>query len=48
MIQRPKVSVVVIGYNIEKYINNCLDSLINQNYDNYEIVFVNDLYLFDI
>lgn len=42
MIQRPKVSVVVIGYNIEKYINNCLDSLINQNYDNYEIVFVND------
>lgn len=42
MIHNPKVSIVVIGYNIEKYIRNCLDSLINQDYDNYEIVFVND------
>lgn len=40
--QNPKVSIVVIGYNIEKYIRNCLDSLINQDYTNYEIIFVND------
>ena len=37
-----KVSVIVIGYNIEKYISNCLDSLINQTYDNIEILFIND------
>lgn len=42
LIKNPKVSIVVIGYNIEKYISNCLDSLLEQNYENYEIIFVND------
>ncbi len=37
-----KISVIVIGYNIENYISNCLDTLVNQTYPNYEIIFVND------
>lgn len=37
-----KVSVVVIAYNIEKYINRCLDSLINQTFKEIEIIVIND------
>lgn len=35
-------SVIVIGYNIEKYIEQCLQSILGQTYTNFEILFVND------
>ena len=35
-------SIIVIGYNIEKYLERCLDSVFSQSYLNYEVVFVND------
>lgn len=38
----PKVSVVVPVYNVEKYITDCLDSLVNQTLDEMEIIIVND------
>lgn len=38
----PKVSVVVPVYNVEKYITDCLDSLVNQTLDDMEIIIVND------
>jgi glycosyltransferase involved in cell wall biosynthesis len=38
----PKVSVIVPVYNCEKYISNCLDTILNQTYTNIEIVIVND------
>lgn len=37
-----KVSVVIPVYNGEKYISSTLESLLNQDFDNYEIVIVND------
>lgn len=37
-----KVSVIIPVYNGEKYLNKCLDSIINQTYNNIEIVIVND------
>ena len=37
-----KFSVVIPVYNVEKYIEKCLDSIVNQNYDDYEIVIVDD------
>ncbi len=37
-----KVSVVITLYNVEKYIKQCLDSVINQTYKNLEIVLVDD------
>ncbi len=37
-----KLSVVVPVYNVEKYIDKCLNSLVNQGIDDYEIIVVND------
>ena len=37
-----KVSVIVPVYNCEKFIDKCLDSILNQSYDNLEVVLVND------
>ena len=37
-----KVSVIVPVYNVEKYIKKCVESLINQEYRNFEIILIND------
>ena len=36
------ISVIVPIYNVEKYINQCIDSIINQTYKNLEIILVDD------
>lgn len=36
------VSIVVPVYNVEKYLHECLDSIITQTYKNLEIILVND------
>lgn len=38
----PLVSVVVAVYNVEKYLSQCLDSLVNQRLKEIEIIVVND------
>lgn len=38
----PKISIVVIGYNVEAYIEQCIESLLVQTYDDYDIVYVDD------
>lgn len=38
----PKVSVIVPARNEENFISKCLDSLLNQDYQNYEIVVIDD------
>ncbi|HEY9493187.1 MAG TPA: glycosyltransferase, partial [Nitrososphaeraceae archaeon] len=38
----PKVSVILPARNEEKYIAKCLDSLLNQDYRNLEIIAIND------
>lgn len=42
MINNPKVSVIVPVYNVESYLERCLDSLINQTLKDIEIITVND------
>ena len=37
-----KISIIVPTYNVEKYIAKCLDSLVIQDYDNYDVMVVND------
>ena len=36
------ISVIVPVYNVEKYLNRCVDSIINQTYKNLEIILVDD------
>lgn len=38
----PKVSIIIPMYNVEKYIEKCIESVINQTYKNLEIILVND------
>lgn len=37
-----KISVIIPCYNAEKYLEKCLDSVVNQTYKNLEIICVND------
>ena len=38
----PLVSVIIPVFNTEKYIEDCIFSVINQNYSRLEIIIVND------
>ena len=39
---KDKISIIVPIYNMEKYLNKCVNSIINQSYENLEIILVND------
>ena len=39
---KPLVSVIIPVYNVEKYIRECLDSIVNQTYKNLQIILVDD------
>ena len=38
----PKFSIVIPVYNVEDYIKECLDSIMNQTFKDYEVIVVND------
>ncbi|MBA6153570.1 glycosyltransferase family 2 protein [Gelidibacter maritimus] len=38
----PLISIIIPIYNVEKYLNECIDSVINQTYKNLEIILIND------
>lgn len=37
-----KISVIIPVYKTEQYISRCIDSVLNQSYDNFEIIIVDD------
>lgn len=37
-----KISIIITCYNLEKYIQNCIDSVKNQTYKNLEIIIIDD------
>ena len=38
----PKLSIIIPVFNVEQYLGKCVDSLLAQDYDNYEIILVDD------
>lgn len=42
VIDFPLISVIVPIYNVEKYLEKCLDSIVNQDYKNLEILLIDD------
>ncbi|MCM3724913.1 glycosyltransferase [Neobacillus cucumis] len=38
----PKVSLVIPVYNVEKYLHRCVDSILNQTFQDFEIILIND------
>ena len=40
--QPPLISVVIAAYNVEKYIEECLNSIINQTFQHWECIIVDD------
>lgn len=41
-VSNPLISVIIPVYKVEKYLEKCVDSVINQTYDNLEIILVDD------
>lgn len=37
-----RVSIIVPVYNVEHYLDKCIDSLVHQSYNNIEILLIND------
>ena len=38
----PKISIIVPVYNVEKYLDQCIRSIVNQTYKKLEIILVDD------
>lgn len=38
----PKISIIVPIYNVEKYINKCVDSILGQTFKDFELILVDD------
>lgn len=38
----PKFSIIIPVYNTEKYLQQCVESVLNQTYADFEIILVND------
>lgn len=40
--EKDLISIVIPVYNVERYLSRCIESILNQTYENWEAVFVND------
>ena len=40
--KNPLISIIVPVYNVEEYLDKCVDSIVHQTYDNLEIILVDD------
>ena len=39
---KPEVTIVIPVYNSEKYIGRCIDSILNQTFQDFELLIIND------
>ena len=42
MIQVPIISVIIPVYNSEQTVRRCIDSVLKQNFSNFELLLIND------
>ena len=38
----PELSIIVPIYNVEKYLSNCIESILNQTFRDFELILIND------
>ena len=38
----PLISIIVPIYNVEQYVDKCIQSILNQTYQNFEVLMIND------
>ena len=42
MEEKFEISIVIPVYNVEKYLHQCLDSILNQTFQDFEIICIDD------
>jgi len=42
LVKEPKISIIITYFNLGKYIKDCVSSVLEQTYKNYEVIIVND------
>ena len=42
MVNKTVISIIVPIYNAEQYLSECIDSLVNQSFEDIEIILIND------
>ena len=40
--KQPKISIIVPVYNAEKYLRQCMDSILNQSFQDFELLLIDD------
>ena len=40
--KRPEISIIVAVYKGEKYLNGCVDAILNQTFRDFEVILVDD------
>ncbi|MBQ8635822.1 glycosyltransferase family 2 protein [bacterium] len=41
-LKEPKISIIITYYNLSNYIEDCIESIMKQTYQNFEVIIVND------
>lgn len=42
IVNKPRVSIITPVYNVEKYLDRCIKSVLNQSYKDFELILIND------
>ncbi|MGL6200083.1 MAG: glycosyltransferase family 2 protein [Lachnospiraceae bacterium] len=42
MLKEPLISIIIPAYNVQRYIGKCIESIVQQTYDNIQVIIVND------